>query len=513
MIIKNSNYFYHQSDDFKNKEDIEIPEEDIEIEDESLKTFILCCQNESFQLTDSNVFPLYQLSIKYEVPGLLQLAQDYIKQNNQNLCIKSIIFKIQQKPPLNDTKAEEESVSYNFFNFIDNDSLISLPMPILYRIMNSEIVQSELKKSDEKRAKTTEFLFKCLDLRKREASVLFLNFDIENQRIDLLKRLIDDYSEIFDFSMINPKYLLSTTTQLLSEVTKLKHNYSEKIDELNRIVESQKAVLNEQKSSQTDVKNFVVENLKREKMELVTQIEDLKNKDNQKISELETRISQQEAVIQKLKSDLESSFDSKFSDQRSKNDQIFKSLNDLKLKLESIQKQQNESTVSFEYNGNCFNGIFNFLRNNSKIADEVEVTRSSNGGGIQPLMLFNYEVTNGGLCTGSEKNPWICFKLKRHRVVPTSYTIRESDGGKDHYHLRSWQLQGSKDGGPWETIDTQTDCPLLNDEYACHTFRIGAQSQREFTWFRIYETGPTWRKNNSNNYMDISAFELFGNLL
>lgn len=176
-------------------------------------------------------------------------------------------------------------------------------------------------------------------------------------------------------------------------------------------------------------------------MELITQIEELKKKDSQKISELETRISQQEAVIQKLKSDLESSFDSKFSDQRSKNDQIFESLNDLKQKIESIQKQQNESTNPFEYDGNSFNGIFNFLRNNSKIADEVEVTRSSNGGGIQPLQLFEYENKTGGFCTKSEKNPWICFKLKRHRVIPTSYTIRENYHVKDEYHLRSWELQ------------------------------------------------------------------------
>lgn len=85
-----------------------------------------------------------------------------------------------------------------------------------------------------------------------------------------MKRLIDCYSEIFDFSMINPKFLLSTTCELLSEMTKLQHNYSVKMDELKCLVESQKVTVNDQKLSQTEVvnsvKNFAIE---KEKLTLI----------------------------------------------------------------------------------------------------------------------------------------------------------------------------------------------------------------------------------------------------
>lgn len=65
-------------------------------------------------------------------------------------------------------------------------------------------------------------MFKCLDKYGKEASILFSNLNFENQRIDIYSKLVNKYSNVFDFNFIDPKFLLNTTNDLLSELNKLK---------------------------------------------------------------------------------------------------------------------------------------------------------------------------------------------------------------------------------------------------------------------------------------------------
>lgn len=73
-----------------------------------------------------------------------------------------------------------------------------------------------------------EFLFKCLDKHERKASILFLNLDLESDNINILNRLLKDYSDIFDFNMMNPKFLAKNALFFLSELQKLKIEYKNK---------------------------------------------------------------------------------------------------------------------------------------------------------------------------------------------------------------------------------------------------------------------------------------------
>lgn len=84
-----------------------------------------------------------------------------------------------------------------------------------------------------------DFLLNYLDRNGKKASVLFSNLDLKNQRIDLLKRLINDFSDKFDFSMLDAKYLLQTSSELLSELSLLRQKYDEKIEEINEIKHQQ----------------------------------------------------------------------------------------------------------------------------------------------------------------------------------------------------------------------------------------------------------------------------------
>lgn len=68
---------------------------------------------------------------------------------------------------------EEALISQSLFEYIDGPQLISLPIPILYRILVAQNITS-MKLADQNRI--IDFLFKCLDHHKRNASMLFSFF-------------------------------------------------------------------------------------------------------------------------------------------------------------------------------------------------------------------------------------------------------------------------------------------------------------------------------------------------
>ena len=84
--------------------------------------------------------------------------------NQKPLVFKSIKYKLQtQKTRSNiDLNTEEDIISSNFFEFINDEELISLPVIVLYRIVSKE--QLNIKSMNlTNQGQFIEFLFKCLD--------------------------------------------------------------------------------------------------------------------------------------------------------------------------------------------------------------------------------------------------------------------------------------------------------------------------------------------------------------
>lgn len=72
---------------------------------------------------------------------------------------------------------------------------------------------------------------------KKRASVLFMNLDIENQRIGVLTRLLTEYSTVFDFNFINSKSMAENASFLMNEMQKQRIELANKmaaIDEENK---------------------------------------------------------------------------------------------------------------------------------------------------------------------------------------------------------------------------------------------------------------------------------------
>lgn len=107
-----------------------------------------------------------------------------------------------------------------------------------------------------------EFLFKCLDKHERKASVLFSNLDLENERVDVLNRLMNDYQDMFDFNMINPKQLVKSSSFLLNELNKLKIEYTNKISELKTENQKQQELFTSSQQLLNETKNQLIEKKK-----------------------------------------------------------------------------------------------------------------------------------------------------------------------------------------------------------------------------------------------------------
>ncbi|KAK8843238.1 hypothetical protein M9Y10_025092 [Tritrichomonas musculus] len=163
------------------------------------------------------------------------------------------------------------------------------------------------------------------------------------------------------------------------------------------------------------------------------------------------------------------------------------------------------------FSNNDLKGIFNFFKTNSNIKSEVNVTFSSLGNTDSDANLItDIENTDSDFYTDNEKDSWICFEFKNHRVIPTNYTIKSCKDDPNQYHLKNWIIEGSKDGKSWMKIDEQTNCSYLNGSFYNHTFPI--QEKGEFKFIRIRITGSTWLKEG-NYTLNICSMEFYGNII
>ena len=236
-LKKNSRYFYQNRKLFKQITDIiildDVDDKLISIQEETIQAFIASCQNEPCKIHLSDVIPLQYLSYKYEFPKLISITENFIQEHSDKLVFHSILFKSSLRPnnstfsiPANffTTKNEEELISEHLHEYIQNDQMLLLPIPVIHRILTNFKSKSD-KNVNKISNELIEFLFKLLDKYGKEASVLFSLIDFENQQIFVMNKLIQNYSNIFDFNYINST-LLKTTIQLTNEVAKIKEEYS-----------------------------------------------------------------------------------------------------------------------------------------------------------------------------------------------------------------------------------------------------------------------------------------------
>ena len=197
LLINNCNYFYRNRKQYKDIEDIKLlndDEERIILSDEAIQAFISTCQNEKCQIKLSSIIPLHYLSYKFEYPELQAITDKYIEDHSDELVIQTLLF----NPA---AEKEEEIISSNFSEFIKNDQILQLPISTLDRIFQNYKKSKTAKKIDNN--EIIIFLFKCLDRYGKDASILFNDVDFQEENVGVVNRLLNEYSNDFDFNMIN----------------------------------------------------------------------------------------------------------------------------------------------------------------------------------------------------------------------------------------------------------------------------------------------------------------------
>ena len=116
LIIEYSIFFYDKKNEFESVDDIELHPYNNQLSEDSVSAFISCCQNKPFDITDSNIFDLHQLSIQYRVSELNKLTTQYMEKNKKSLIFQLICYKLQnQKLDLKIDLNDEEKLLPQIF--------------------------------------------------------------------------------------------------------------------------------------------------------------------------------------------------------------------------------------------------------------------------------------------------------------------------------------------------------------------------------------------------------------
>lgn len=294
-----SRYFSTHQEELEKRENINLidtePEKQHFLTNETINDFINFVQGKKILLDKKNIISLNYLSTKYEVKRLQEITNDYIIKHQSEIVIE-IILEHQYESEF-DTTSYESIISHHIERYIEDDRLLELKIPILYRILNDHIQNEKANQA------IFEFLFKCLDKHGQEASVLFDQITFEKADIKYIMRLINDYSQMFDF-----QYISSALVEALKcKETELKHAKTEhekliysKNSEIHRMkIENEN--LNKQKEEIKKENIKLYDEIKKKEIEHNNEIEKQKQTTSKMIEKYENVIADNNSELKKIK--------------------------------------------------------------------------------------------------------------------------------------------------------------------------------------------------------------------
>lgn len=128
-------------------------------------------------------------------------------------------------------------------------------------------------------------MFKTIEKHGEDASILFNNIDFGKQNIYVFNRLLQDYSNKFDFNMINST-LLKTTKEITSEMTKQKLEYEQLFTKMITEIENQKQEIKDMKEKEL-LRIKEQENQERIRIKIIKEeLEEIKKENAKQIKEM-----------------------------------------------------------------------------------------------------------------------------------------------------------------------------------------------------------------------------------
>lgn len=457
-------------------------EDDITLDESLIKNFINFFHMNKITLNKQNVFPLLKLAKKFIVPSLIKATEKFITSHRKELVIEFLLMNEDQQDF--NTEEYEEIISNNVTDFIEDKKLLSLPLPVLHRI----VTKYQLKNNTlEEPPEFIEFLFKCLDHFGQKASVLFDHFDFGKSNGSVTRKLLNEYSEKFDFHFINA-IQLKTVYKLESEIIE-----REKVLKLEQ--EQMKAENEKSKQNQVEM--------------LLQQLATMKHENESLIKQQEERNKENDKQIQ----DQRVEFERKLNEMNEK-------IRILSEKVDSqnglIEKLKNKNSKKIEYKNDKLNGIIKYLGGgdaNKVINDKIiDIKSSSEYQDTYWNMkyVFDFNDSKKGFCSCNASNSWFCYDFKGRKVNLSHYSLQSHGWGeRNTYHLISWCIEGSNDFDLWFELDSRNKEESVAESNKTEIFEITKNCTGYYQYIRIRQTGL----DTSNNYwLAFSAIEFFGNI-
>lgn len=116
------------------------------------------------------------------------------------------------------------------------------------------------------------------------------------------------------------------------------------------------------------------------------------------------------------------------------------------------------------------------------------------------------------IVTQNVAGSWVCVDIgAERRLMPTRYLLRSRDD-YDGHHLRTWRLEGSRDGQKWNTIREHDGDTHLNgmSQLASWSTPQAEDGAQAFRHFRLLQTGPN---SDGGHNLCIGNLELYGLLM
>lgn len=249
--------------EFSNTKEIGLlPKEDeprLNISDETIQNFINFCQMMTCEIKNDNVLHLNYLSKLYEVEELKNATDNYISNHRDELRIEILSFG--EICPTN-TETIEESIAKDLINYIKEERMISLSIPVLHRIFSIYFKSNEHLNEDEN-SKIFDFLFKYLERNGRKASVLFSFLDFSKISEEHQRILLNKTSSEFDFHFINSKFM-KLTYEKSNDLLRNFQIFDDFKEEMNAKF---KSFVHDQQRKEEELKNEI-NNMKNEMLKL-----------------------------------------------------------------------------------------------------------------------------------------------------------------------------------------------------------------------------------------------------
>jgi len=431
---------------------------------ESFEVFLDLIHNRISYPSVEKAGDVYDICNCLHCDSLCQLLND-----DSSERVLSLLIQNQDHNDSIDFSKYERSITQNIDEYLKNPSFCWVSLPSLCRIFAHSIQTFSLSSLEQ-------FLIGCMKHHGIGAKILLNNIKYQK---------LSDLSELIRF------------LQIMS------------IEDTNDIYDNTNHVLS---SFQRELESLRVEN--RQQSETIQQI----------VSEMNTRLKEQENINKRLESAINSAQatigeqNNKIQEKDSKlaeNARLIQA-KDATINEKVQQIKELNQIYEYPYQADLFSGIFNGLskRHGNDLTKDVIVRASStfNDGsgdcGKEPsVVLKNDKIywTNQ-----NDENPWIEFDFGKRKVSITSYSMHIR-----YFKINSWKIEGSVDGKSWDILGDEKNNDLKIDLKNMNNFNYDPsmknfEAKSNHKYYQQIRITCTSKNVQNSNYFNLYCVELFG---